>query len=121
MLDENTYIIPQCDKVLIKMLLKRLSMDEFGALCQFHLAMGNLDFETYEIIIEIVQEIHLNEEAYTIAQLKIKGDECVKRKMPYTEISKFLNECLDHVIQQPELNNLDYLIQQCELWIQNEK
>jgi tRNA nucleotidyltransferase (CCA-adding enzyme) len=121
MLDEHAFVIPQADKVHIKSLLKRLSMDAFGALCQLHRALNQLDEATFNDIMDLVSEIHLNEEAYTIAQLKIKGDECVRKKMPYVEISQFLNSCLEIVINNPQHNNKEYLISLCDEWISKER
>ncbi len=117
MLDEHAFVIPQADKVHIKGLLRRISMDAFGALCQLHRALNQLDASTFEEIMKLVSDIHLNQEAYTLAQLKIKGDECVRKKMPYVEISQFLNACLEEVIEHPEHNNFEYLTSLCDEWI----
>ena len=117
MMDEHAYLTLQDDKIMIKTLLKRISMDTFGALCQLHYALGNLNQERFNAIINTVQDIHLNEEAYTLAHLKIKGDVCVKKKMSYTQIASFLQSCLDLVIAHPELNTPDYLSMKCDEWI----
>jgi len=117
MMDEHAYLTLLDDKIMIKTLLKRISMDAFGALSQLHYALGNLNQESFEAIINTVQAIHLNEEAYTLAQLKIKGDVCVKKKMPYTQIASFLQSCLDLVIAHPELNTPDFLSMKCDEWI----
>ena len=117
MMDEHAYLTPLNDKVMIKTLLKRISMDAFGALCQLHYALGNLNERDFKAIISTVQAIHLNEEAYTLAQLKIKGDVCVKKKMSYTQIASFLQSCLDLVIAHPELNTLEFLSMKCDEWI----
>lgn len=121
MLDEHAFVVPRADKIHIKGLLKRISMDAFGSLCQLHRALYQLDEATFNEIMELVSEIHLNEEAYTLSQLKIKGDECVRRKMAYVEISQFLNACLEDVIQHPEHNNLEYLSSLCDTWIRKER
>jgi tRNA nucleotidyltransferase (CCA-adding enzyme) len=121
MMDEHAFVVPQADKVHIKELLKRITMDAFGALCQLHCALYQLDESTFEEIMRLVSEIHLNEEPYTLAQLKIKGDECVRRKMPYLKISQFLNACLEDVIQNPDHNNLEYLTSCCDEWVQKER
>jgi tRNA nucleotidyltransferase (CCA-adding enzyme) len=121
MLDEHAFVIPQADKVHIKGLLRRISMDAFGALCQLHRSLNQLNETTFEDIMKLVSDIHLNEEAYTLAQLKIKGDECVRKRMPYVEISQFLNACLEDVIEHPEHNNLEYLSSLCDQWLRNKR
>jgi len=116
MIDENSYHSPSLDKIQIKTLLRRISMDAFGAICQLHRALNTIDEETYIEILCVIQDIHLNEEPYLLAHLKIKGDECVKRKMPFTQIASFLNACLEDVIVNPENNTFEYLSHKLDEW-----
>jgi tRNA nucleotidyltransferase (CCA-adding enzyme) len=117
LMNENSFHCPTTDKVHIKRMLQRCSLDAFGGICQLHQSIGNINESTFQDIMHQVQSIHLNEEPYTLAHLKIKGDECVKRKMELTQISSFLKSCLEDVIESPELNTYEYLSDKLDEWI----
>lgn len=118
LMDENAFHCPTEDKVHIKRMLQRCGLDAFNGICQLHQAIGNIDDITFHKIMNQLQFIHLNEEPYTLAHLKIKGDECVKRKMELTHISSFLKSCLEEVIEHPEFNTFEHLSEKLEMWLQ---
>lgn len=119
-MSENSFYCPTNDKVQIKRLLQRCNLDTFGGICQLHQSIGNLSDTEFKNIMSQVQSIHLNEEPYLLAHLKIKGDECVKRKMELPQISSFLKTCIDEVIEKPELNTFEYLSEKLDQWIQKQ-
>ena len=119
-ISENSFHCPTNDKTHIKYLLQRCNLDSFGGICQLHQSIGNLSDIAFQDIMTQVQSIHLNEEPYLLAHLKIKGDECVKRKMELTQISSFLKACIDEVIEQPELNTFEHLSEKLDQWIQKQ-
>lgn len=120
LMSENSFNCPTKDKVHIKRLLQRCSFDAFGGICQMHQSIGNLSEQDFDGIMAQVQAIHLNEEPYLLAHLKIKGDECVKRKMALPQISSFLKTCIDEVIEQPELNTFEQLCVKLDQWMQKQ-
>ncbi|WP_286207965.1 CCA tRNA nucleotidyltransferase [Clostridium caldaquaticum] len=100
----------------LKKFIARVGIDNIDELFELQIAdsKGHTKDADYSPILkrrEEVRKILENKEAFTVNQLKINGDDLIKLGFkPGKEIGIILNNLLDTVMERPELNNKETLI-----------
>lgn len=115
-------------KPFIKRIIRKVPIEIFDKVLNIHLVIAKVNRDImYEQIVndckKLLNEIITNNEPYSFKDLAITGNDLLKMGLEEgTIIYKILNQCLQIVIDNPNLNNKEYLVSYVkDIFLQLEK
>ena len=115
-------------KPFIKRIIRKVPIEIFDKVLNIHLVIAKVNRDImYEQIVndckKLLNEIITNNEPYSFKDLAITGNDLLEMGLEEgTIIYKILNQCLQIVIDNPNLNNKEYLVSYVkDIFLQLEK
>lgn len=102
------HFVLQEDPISIKFLLRDLGYDSLMAVLELQKLCGKNTKKLYQI----VQEIMINDECFSLKDLQIKGEDLIKLGFRGKEVGEVLEKLLEQVIQGEIDNSLQSLLAQ---------